>query len=113
MIRSMTGFGDASVQSDGAHYAIEVRALNNRYFKAQVRLPEELQGIEADLESALAKRINRGSVVITVRFVDTSAEPEARYERLLGAIATLPEVDGIYLLPEVREEIERHRAGRM
>jgi uncharacterized protein (TIGR00255 family) len=78
MIRSMTGFGSVSAQTDGTHYALEVRSLNNRYFKAQVRLPEELQGLEAELESAVAKRLTRGSVVITVRFADASAEAAAQ-----------------------------------
>ncbi len=78
MIRSMTGFGGASTQRDGAHYVLEVRSLNNRYFKAQVRLPEELQGLEAELEAALARRINRGTVVIAVRFADNSAEAAAQ-----------------------------------
>jgi uncharacterized protein (TIGR00255 family) len=78
MIRSMTGFGGASDQVDGAHFALEVRSLNNRYFKVQVRLPEELQGLEAQLEAALAKRLSRGSAVITVRFADCSADAAAR-----------------------------------
>ena len=73
MIRSMTGFGGASRQDEGRHFALEVRSLNNRYFKAQVRLPEELQGLEAELESALSKRISRGSVVIAVRYADASS----------------------------------------
>jgi uncharacterized protein (TIGR00255 family) len=78
MIRSMTGFGSASTQVDGANYALEVRSLNNRYFKAQVRLPEELQGLEAELESALAHRLSRGSVVVVVRFSDRSADAAAQ-----------------------------------
>ncbi len=78
MIRSMTGFGVASARVDGTHYALEIRSLNNRYFKAQVRLPEELQGLEPELEAALTKRINRGSVVVAVRFSDCSAGAAAR-----------------------------------
>jgi hypothetical protein len=32
MIRSMTGFGVASAEVDGARYVIEVRSLNSKYF---------------------------------------------------------------------------------
>ena len=67
MIRSMTGFGEAAEQIDGIHYAVELRSLNNKYFKATVRLPEEIAGLEAELESALRKRISRGSVTLTVK----------------------------------------------
>ena len=74
MIRSMTGFGGAQAQVSGIHYALEVRSLNSKYFRAQVRLPDELQGIEAELETALAKRLNRGTAVVTVRVSDSSAE---------------------------------------
>lgn len=73
----MTGFGAASCQAEGTHYAVEVRSLNNRYFKSMVRLPEILQGLEPELESALAKQLRRGSVVLTVRFSDTSENAAA------------------------------------
>jgi uncharacterized protein (TIGR00255 family) len=73
VIRSMTGFGEASRLVDGVHYAVELRSLNNKYFKASIRLPEQLQVLEAELESALRRRITRGSVTLTVGYADTSA----------------------------------------
>lgn len=78
MIRSMTGFGEASARVDGAQYVVEIRSVNNRYFKAQIRLPEELQGLEAEIDSAVAKRLSRGSIIVTVRFADTSANAAAQ-----------------------------------
>ncbi|MDX1564355.1 MAG: YicC/YloC family endoribonuclease [Phycisphaeraceae bacterium] len=66
MIHSMTGFGDAAEQVDGVHYSVELRTLNNRYFKATVRLPEELSALEPELEVFVRKRIHRGSVVLAV-----------------------------------------------
>ena len=59
------------------HYLIEIRSLNNKYFKSQLRLPEELQGLEAELESAVSRRLNRGTVVVTVKFSDTSEKAAA------------------------------------
>lgn len=73
MIRSMTGFGEASRHVDGVHYAVELRSLNNKYFKATIRLPERLQVLEAELEAALRHRIARGSITLTASFADTSA----------------------------------------
>ena len=78
MIRSMTGFGMATTDDDGAHYAIEIRSLNNKYFKALLRLPEELQSLEAELESHLARRLTRGSVVVTLKWSNASADAAAR-----------------------------------
>jgi uncharacterized protein (TIGR00255 family) len=64
----MTGFGDASTQADGVHYSVELRSLNNKYFKCSVRLPEQFQGMEAELEAQLRKRVSRGSFTLTVKF---------------------------------------------
>ncbi len=42
-------------------------------------------------------------------FVDTAADLATRYDRTLAALAGLEEIDGCYLLPEVRQDIERQR----
>lgn len=77
MISSMTGFGGASTEDGGRHLSVEVRSLNSRYYKGQVRTPEGLQSLEAEIESRLAKRLTRGSVTVTVRCVDHSAAAAA------------------------------------
>lgn len=74
----MTGFGDASTQSDGVHYSVELRSLNNKYFKCSIRLPEEFQGMEAELEAKLRKRVSRGSFTLTVKFKTTDAQAVSR-----------------------------------
>ncbi len=74
----MTGFGDASEQVDGVHYAVEVRSLNNRYFKATVRLPEHIGGLESEVEALLRKRLARGSVAMTVRMHDATPDSAPR-----------------------------------
>lgn len=73
MIRSMTGFGEAACSVGTVHYFLELRALNNKYFKGVIRLPEPLQGLEAELESLLRKRIDRGTVTLTATCSDESA----------------------------------------
>lgn len=78
MIRSMTGFGTASTEVNSARYVVEIRSLNSKYFKALIRLPDELQGLEAEVEPELSRRLTRGSVVVTVRFSDTSADAAAQ-----------------------------------
>jgi uncharacterized protein (TIGR00255 family) len=65
VIRSMTGYGEASVHVDGVHYFLEVRSLNNKYFKGVIRLPEEFQSLEAELETRLREKVNRGTVTLT------------------------------------------------
>ncbi len=81
----MTGFGDASGELDGVHYALEIRAVNNRFFKANIRLPDEISGLEAEIESALRKRLSRGSITIVASLRDNSAR--AAYEVNEAALA--------------------------
>lgn len=72
MIRSMTGYGEASAHVNGVHYFLDVRTLNNKYFKSTIRLPEEFQALEAELEARLRERISRGSVVLSANCTDES-----------------------------------------
>jgi uncharacterized protein (TIGR00255 family) len=74
----MTGFGDASSQSDEVHYSVELRSLNNKYFKCSVRLPDEFQGMEAELESQLRKHVSRGSFTLTVKFKANDTQAVSR-----------------------------------
>lgn len=74
MIRSMTGFGEASGVEQGAQFFVELRSLNAKYFKSVLRLPEDLQGLEAELESDLRRRLTRGTVTLSVKCSETSGE---------------------------------------
>lgn len=107
MIRSMTGFGSASAESSGAHYVVEIRALNNKYFKSQIRLPEQIQGLEADLDRLLARELNRGTIVLTVRFTDMSANAAApiNTEALQRYVDQLRTIKGIGSEPMIRIDL--------
>lgn len=74
MIVSMTGFGDATAERSGVHYAVEIRSLNNRYFKPTIKLPENVQGLEPELETTLRERLVRGSITYILRMRMESAE---------------------------------------
>jgi len=41
-----------------------------------------------------------------ILFIDTAADPQTAYERVLAAISRLPEVDDVYIVPELREQID-------
>lgn len=78
MILSMTGYGDAQLTEQGVSYALEIRSVNNRYFKPNIKLPEHLQFLEAEAEKMLHARLGRGSINLSLRVRDTSAQ--AAYE---------------------------------
>ena len=81
MIRSMTGYGEASAHEAGAHYFLEVRSLNGKYFKASIRLPEELEGLEPELEAELRRRLTRGSITLIGTCSDSSGAAAHRVNR--------------------------------
>lgn len=74
MIVSMTGFGDATTESGGTHYAVEIRSLNNRYFKPVIKLPETISGLEPEVESMLREKLGRGSITFILKMRTDSAE---------------------------------------
>ena len=74
----MTGFGDASEDAGGVHYSVEIRSLNSRYFKSLIRLPEDLGGLEPELDSHLRRRLGRGWVTLTARTVISDASAAHR-----------------------------------
>ena len=84
MARSMTGFGEARGQIEGSDYACEIRAVNGRYFKASIRLPDMWGFLESDIEGQLRKRLYRGSIQLTLKMKTASAD--AAYEVNTAAI---------------------------
>jgi uncharacterized protein (TIGR00255 family) len=88
MIASMTGYGDAQASEDGVQYALELRSLNNRYFKASIKLPEMLQFMETDVEKLLRTRLGRGSISLSLRVRGDAAGAAYEVNRaaLLGYI---------------------------
>ena len=67
MLCSMTGYGDASYQSDDFQVAIELRAVNNRYLKVVLRAAEPYNLLEAEFEKVVRKNVRRGAIQIHLR----------------------------------------------
>ncbi len=72
MISSMTGFGQACTESGGVVYTVEVRSVNNRYFKAQLRMPDIAAFMEGEIEKLHRDNIHRGTIAYTLRMKNIS-----------------------------------------
>ena len=77
MIQSMTGFGEAQLEADGHSYHVEIRSVNNRYFKAALHLPEGFAFLEPEVERLLRARLSRGSVSLRIRVRDLTESAAA------------------------------------
>lgn len=93
----MTGFGAASGEADGSRYAVEIRAVNGKFYKSSVRLPDELLPLEPEVDQVVSRRLGRGSVTISVRFTPAPGAVAAAVNRaVVGAyleqvVAAVPE----------------------
>lgn len=74
MINSMTGFGEADCEIDGVSYAVEIKTVNNRYFKSAIRLPDAVSFLEEEIEKLLRGSLSRGSVSYNLRLKNVSAK---------------------------------------
>ena len=73
MINSMTGYGESQGEIDGVTYAVTIKAVNNRYLKAMVKLPDLVAFLDEDVERLLRSKLGRGTVNFTVRLKDISS----------------------------------------
>jgi uncharacterized protein (TIGR00255 family) len=67
MLLSMTGYGEASFQSDDLSISIELRSVNNRYLKVSLRTVEPFHLLEPEFEKAIRKSVKRGTVQVGLR----------------------------------------------
>ncbi len=60
MIRSMTGYGRAEVQSGSSSFVIEIRSVNSRFIDIQMRTPKVLAPLEPRIRKAIQGHFSRG-----------------------------------------------------
>ena len=71
-MKSMTGFGRASLESNGKNYIIEIKTVNNKYSDITVKSPKRLSFMEDKIRKQIANKITRGKVEVSVSFFDFS-----------------------------------------
>jgi len=96
MINSMTGYGDAEGQLDGVTYIVEVRGVNNRYFKPKIKLPDAVAFLEEQVYELLRRNVSRGAVDYILRLKNVSADMlfEINANALGAYLKRLSEVTG-------------------
>ena len=63
---SMTGYGESRQPEDGLVVGVEVRTVNNRYFKISLRLTDGYAALESEIEELVRARIKRGTVQLNI-----------------------------------------------
>ena len=106
MLQSMTGFGSAQAEIEGASgpvgVRVEVRAVNHRFLQVKVRLPGDLAPLEGQVEERVKKKLSRGAVSVAVTLSRATAfqdltlnrEVAERWVKLLTKTAKDLSLDG-------------------
>src|SRR5262249_17600563 len=63
----MTGYGEASYQSETLNLAIELRSVNNRYLKVTLRAAEPYNLLEGEVEKVVRRTVRRGTIQVHLR----------------------------------------------
>jgi uncharacterized protein (TIGR00255 family) len=78
MVRSMTGFGRAEVRGDTLVVTVEARSVNHRHLDIALRVPRALAALELDARRAIAARLERGRVDVSVQVSAVTEQASAR-----------------------------------
>ncbi len=62
----MTGFGQATAETDQLRFAVELRGVNHRYADVRLRVPEPFHVWEGDLRRRVSDVVRRGRVEVAV-----------------------------------------------
>jgi len=75
---SMTGFGDAAHERADHALAVEVRTINSRHFKLNIRTTDGYGALDARIESVVREYVRRGAVSVNVRIRHISSAEDYR-----------------------------------
>jgi uncharacterized protein (TIGR00255 family) len=71
MIKSMTGFGQGSINGDNFKVRVDLRTVNNRFLDIHTRLPQELSSLEINLKKQIQAKLKRGRIEMTIAVEQT------------------------------------------
>ena len=74
MIKSMTGYGKATLSQDQKEYQVEIKSVNHRYLDISVKMPRTLSYLEEEVKKAIATKVKRGKIDVFITFENNSNE---------------------------------------
>ncbi|MCC6371594.1 MAG: YicC family protein [Bacteroidia bacterium] len=74
MIKSMTGFGKATLEMEDKTINVEIRSLNSKGADINLRISSSLRNYELELRNELSKQLERGKIDLSVYIESKKAE---------------------------------------
>lgn len=96
MIKSMTGYGSATGRVQSAEYSLQIKTVNNKYLKTNIKLPDALSFLETDVEHLLRNELHRGTVnyIFHLKTDGEASRPAIDRDRLQNHLQNLQELAG-------------------
>lgn len=111
MIKSMTGFGKATLELQDKTVTVEIRSLNSKSADISLRLSSGLRNYELELRNELSKQLERGKIDLSIYIESKKTETpveinielaKAYYQQLVKLANELNEpANGVGLLTQV------------
>jgi uncharacterized protein (TIGR00255 family) len=67
VIRSMTGYGSAELESATLRAGVSARSLNHRFLDVTLHIPRRLQALEMELRERIGRTLARGRVEVSIQ----------------------------------------------
>ena len=74
MIRSMTGFGKATLETGDKMITVEIRSLNSKGADISLRVSSGLRNYELEIRNQLSKQLERGKIDLSIFIESKKAE---------------------------------------
>ncbi|HEY9486922.1 MAG TPA: YicC/YloC family endoribonuclease [Chryseosolibacter sp.] len=68
MIKSMTGFGQASMDDGQSKIYVEVKSLNSKFLDLNLRLPKVFSDKELEVRNLISEKLERGKVSVSIEY---------------------------------------------
>jgi uncharacterized protein (TIGR00255 family) len=74
MIKSMTGFGQVTINNGEANITVEVKSLNSKFMDLSLRLPRQFSEKELELRNLISEKLERGKVSLSIDYQKTGRQ---------------------------------------
>jgi len=74
MIKSMTGFGRKTLETDELSVQIEMKTLNSKFLDTHIKIPSVFSEKELDIKKVIGQKMERGKVLLTLEYIPKNAE---------------------------------------
>jgi uncharacterized protein (TIGR00255 family) len=67
-MKSMTGYGNAILDTAEVQLSVEIKSLNSKFFDAQLRIPRAFAEKEIEIRNILSEYLDRGKISLSIDF---------------------------------------------